>query len=182
MIPKPGHSLITICCSERIPRPEWPGDDDTAPDRTASRRRRGSGHELRTVLLHAATELLALHGDVNALTTRELATAAGVTPSSVYRHFPDKQSLVRAVITEQFTEFTAALRAAARQSREKGGTPLDQLEAVAHAYVDTGLAQPGHYRVLFSVTNAGPAGLGLDPNTDHPGARCLGRGWAVDRS
>lgn len=133
---------------------------------STQRRKRGSGHELRDVILAAATDLLAEYGDVDALTMREVAAAAGVTPPSVYRHFPDKQALVRTVITERFNRFATTLREAAGTSEE----PLARLHAMSHAYVHTGLAQPGHYRVLFSATNAGPAGLGLAVGTEHPGA------------
>jgi len=59
---------------------------------TTTRRRRGTGHELREVVIAVATDLLAELGDVEALTMRAVATAAGVTPPSVYRHFPDKQT------------------------------------------------------------------------------------------
>ena len=146
------------------------GDPDGPPgspgSSRGSRRRRGTGHELRQVVLDATAELLAGTGDVEALTMRAVATAAGVTAPSVYRHFPDKRSLVQAVISDRFAAFTAALRAAA----DRGGDPLERLAAMAHAYVTTGLGDPGTYRVLFSATNAGPAGLGLAPGAAHPGA------------
>jgi len=134
---------------------------------THGRRRRGTGHELREVVIAVATELLAQLGDVDALTMRAVATAAGVTPPSVYRHFPDKEALVAAVITARFDEFTTVLLQAAASA---GEAPTARLDAMARAYVRTGLAQPGHYRVLFSATHAGPAGLGLHGDTEHPGA------------
>ena len=133
---------------------------------THGRRKRGTGHELRDVVIRVTTDLLAQVGDVEALTMRAVATAAGVTPPSIYRHFPDKQALVRTVITARFDEFTSMLSSAAAT----GDQPLSRLEAMTEAYVGWGLEQPGHYRVLFSATNAGPAGLGLDGASEHPGA------------
>ena len=102
-------------------------------------------------------------GDVDALTMRAVSTAAGVTPPSVYRHFPDKQTLVRTVITELFDEFSNVLSAAADAA---GDQPMARLEAMTKAYVRWGLEQPGHYRVLFSATNAGPK---LDALTKYAG-------------
>lgn len=134
---------------------------------TGGRRKRGSGHLLREVVIDAATELLAQHGDVAALTMRAVAVAAGVTPPSVYRHFPDKEALVRTVVAARFDEFTRVLDAAADAA---GDEPVARLRAMAGAYVRAGLAQPGHYRVLFSATNAGPVGLGLPDGAEHPGA------------
>ncbi|WP_051298829.1 TetR/AcrR family transcriptional regulator [Arthrobacter castelli] len=136
------------------------------PSSSSRRRKRGTGHELRGVVIRVATDLLARSGDVDALTMRDVAADAGVTAPSVYRHFPDKQALVRAVITERFADFTAVLNQAA-EGREH---PVARLEAMSRAYVSAGLEQPGHYRVLFSAANAGPAGLGLPEGTGHPGA------------
>jgi len=116
------------------------------------RRRRGTGHELREVVVRAATDLLAQLGDVDALTMRAVATASGVTPPSVYRHFPDKETLVQAA------------------AASAGERPLPRLEAMTRAYLRFGQEHPGHYHVLFSATNAGPTGLGLHPDADHPGA------------
>ncbi|MEO7398229.1 MAG: TetR/AcrR family transcriptional regulator [Ilumatobacteraceae bacterium] len=135
----------------------------TAP---RSRRKRGTGQELRDVIVRVATDLLAQVGDVGALKMRAVAEAAGVTAPSVYRHFPNKQDLVRTIIAERFDEFTSVLTSAAEAA---GDEPLSRLEAVAAAYVRSGLEHPGHYRVLFSAMNAGPAGLGLDDGTEHPG-------------
>ncbi|MFI7610886.1 TetR/AcrR family transcriptional regulator [Nonomuraea terrae] len=131
------------------------------------RRRRGTGHELREVVIRVATDLLAQLGDADALTMRAVAAAAGVTAPSVYRHFPDKEALLRVVIAERFAEFTEQLESAAVSA---ASDPVARLEAIARAYVRSGLEQPGHYRVLFSAMNAGPAGLGLEPGAAHPGA------------
>lgn len=137
----------------------------------ASRRRRGTGHELRDVVLRVATDLLAQLGDVDALTMRAVATASGVTAPSVYRHFPDKEALVRTVIAERFDAFASVLLAATASA---GDEPMRRLEATAQAYVRAGLEQPGHYRLLFSAKNAGPAGLGVPDDTEHPGAASFG--------
>jgi len=122
---------------------------------------------LRDVVVRVAAGLLAQLGNVDALTMRAVATASGVTPPSVYRHFPNKEALVRTVVAERFDEFTGVLRAATDAA---GDQPLARLHAMARAYVQWGLEQPGHYRVLFSATNAGPAGLGLQGRSEHPGA------------
>lgn len=134
---------------------------------THRRRRRGTGYELRDVAVRVATDLLAQLGDVDALTMRAVAAGSGVTPPSIYRHFPDKETLVQAVIAERFDEFTSLLRAAAASASPQ---PLVRVEAIARAYLAFGADHPGHYRVLFSATNAGPAGLGLRPGIEHPGA------------
>jgi hypothetical protein len=52
----------------------WHNLDGGAVTATRQRRRRGSGHELRGVVIGAATDLLAELGDVEALTIRAVAT------------------------------------------------------------------------------------------------------------
>ncbi len=128
---------------------------------------RGSGHELRGQILRVAMDILADVGDTDALTMRAVASAAGVSAPSVYRHFPDKQSLVRELVTNGFAEFEQTLRAAAAEAGDK---PLDRATAMARSYIRSGLDNPGTYRVLFSARNAGPAGLGLPEHVEHPGA------------
>jgi AcrR family transcriptional regulator len=128
---------------------------------------RGSGHELRGQILRVAMDILADVGDTDALTMRAVASAAGVSAPSVYRHFPDKQSLVRELLTSGFAEFEQALRTA---TTDAGDNPLDRATAMTRAYIRAGLANPGTYRVLFSARNAGPADLGLPENAEHPGA------------
>lgn len=60
------------------------------PARTAADR----GREVRLQLLSAAAELIAELG-WNAVSTRVLATRAGVTPGLVHYHFPSLQALLR---------------------------------------------------------------------------------------
>lgn len=136
-----------------------------------ARRQRGTGDELRTKVIRVASEMMAELGDVDALTMRDIASAAGVTAPSVYRHFPNKHTLLRIVITERFDELSGELRAAAAAA---GDEPMNRLDAIVREYVRSGLANPGHYRVLFSTTNAGPAGLGLAEGERHPGTGSLG--------
>jgi AcrR family transcriptional regulator len=73
------------------------------------RHRRGEGARLRGELIDAASRQLAELGDAERLSVRAVARAAGVTAPSTYRHFPDKRSLVRAVVEERFRDFDRVL-------------------------------------------------------------------------
>jgi AcrR family transcriptional regulator len=124
------------------------------------RARRGEGHRLRDELITAASALLAELGDANQLSMRGVADAAGVTPPSIYRHFPDKQALLVAVLEERWDELYRRLAAAVQDD------PFQSLRAVCLAYVRFAEEHPGHYRVLFST--AGPAGV-TEARAQHPG-------------
>ncbi|MDX1383230.1 MAG: helix-turn-helix domain-containing protein, partial [Thermoanaerobaculia bacterium] len=55
-----------------------------------------SAPERRRAILEAARPLFARHG-FEGTTTRSLAAAAGISEALLYRHFPDKESLYRAI-------------------------------------------------------------------------------------
>jgi AcrR family transcriptional regulator len=109
------------------------------------RARRGEGDLLRTEILDAAGRLLAEKGDENAVSIRMIADAVGVTPPSIYLHFPDKDALIEAVCEARFGEFDEALEKAAASAPD----PIEALRARGRAYVEFGLAHPEHYRVIF---------------------------------
>lgn len=130
-----------------------------------SRNRKGHGERLRAELLEAASALLAESGDTRSLSVRSVVSAVGVTPPSLYMHFETKEDLVREVIELRFREFDAFLDEA------EDGAPgaLEALSRRCHAYVSYGLEHQGHYRVMFSAVNAGPAGVGTEGRVVHPG-------------
>ena len=61
------------------------------------------GAATRARILQAATELMYFKG-VGAVTLDEVRAASGTSKSQLYRHFPDKDALVREVIAMQATQ------------------------------------------------------------------------------
>ena len=110
-----------------------------------ARARRGDGELLRAEIMAATGRLLAEVGDEDRVSIRMIADAVGVTPPSIYLHFPDKAALIDAVCEERFAEFDAALEAGAAGIAD----PLEALRARGHAYVRFALDNPEHYRVIF---------------------------------
>ncbi|MCW8086812.1 TetR/AcrR family transcriptional regulator [Sabulicella glaciei] len=91
--------------------------------------------DLRAALLDAADSLLDAGGD-GAVSLREAARIAGVSPTAAYRHFADKEALLAALAARHFAQFGAALGAAG-------------LDAQGIAYVRFALARPGRFRLMF---------------------------------
>lgn len=119
-------------------------------------RRVGQHHgDLRRALLDAALELVGA-ADIQAVTLREVARRAGVSPSACYHHFPDKDALLAAVACEGF----AAL--AAVQTRQRSRSPEKRLEKLGAAYLRFALAHPTHYRVMFRAAPGEVGGEGSD--------------------
>lgn len=152
---------------------KWPAGS------TRARNRRGEGDQLRQELVEAAGTLLRELGDPARVSLRGVAAAVGVTAPSIYRHFPDKEALLFAVVEQEFADFDRRIRAAARKGR---GNPFAALRLAAQAYVRFGFDHPAHYRVLFG--DIGGAAIDSD-EPEHPGKasfltlvelvqRCLG--------
>ncbi|MEU0540473.1 TetR/AcrR family transcriptional regulator [Nocardia sp. NPDC005978] len=114
-----------------------------------SRNRRGEGALLRTELITAASALLEDLDGQEALSLRAVARAAGIAPQSVYLHFADRRELLTAVYAVRFAELQRVLVDARDEIAET--LPAERLSAICHAYVNYGIAHPGHYRVLFGT-------------------------------
>jgi AcrR family transcriptional regulator len=91
--------------------------------------------DLRQVVLQKAAEVLEKEG-LDALSLREVARRAGVSHNAPYRHFPDRDSLLVALVEEGFQMLLEAL--ARRPRREMG-----------EAYVDFALSHPQRFRLMF---------------------------------
>ena len=106
---------------------------------------RGQGERLRDDIIEAASRLLA-DPAAPPLTLRAVAREAGVAATSVYLHFDDIESLVRAVADRRFGEL-ARLQ---DEARDADADPCQRVRAGSLAYCEFGLAHPGHYQVMFT--------------------------------
>ena len=127
---------------------------------------RGTGERLRDELVDSAVRVLAAHGDTERLSIRAVAAEAQVTPPAVYKHFPDRRTLVRTVVESCFERFQSQLTQAGQGAAE----PFEALRRQCRAYVAFGSAQPHLYRVMFGAWSAGPKALGTYGRRPHPGA------------
>ncbi|MBX3286699.1 MAG: TetR/AcrR family transcriptional regulator [Actinobacteria bacterium] len=117
-------------------------------DRPRRRARRGEGERTREEILAAAEALLARSGSEDAVSIRAVADAVGVTPPSIYRHFPDKAHLIFEVCARRFEEMD---RHVVSPILAADLDPVDAIVELGRAYVRFGLAHPEHYRLMFMV-------------------------------
>lgn len=111
--------------------------------RSAERREAQRGR-LRELLLAVAEEQL-LEKGYGAFSLREVAEATQYTPTTIYRHFRDREALIAAVLEKWFLQFARALDEADRPD----ASPSDRLLAIGDAYLRFALAEPARYRVMF---------------------------------
>ena len=121
-------------------------DTVTTPTVRRPRSARGAGDTLRTDLVTAAADLIAEHGEMEAVSLRAVARRAGVSPTAVYRHFDDHVELLRGTVDHCWSTFYEQLL----HAHDSSDDPFVAFRAMGDAYVDYALDHPGQYRVLFS--------------------------------
>lgn len=103
--------------------------------------------DLRRVLIAAALEL-AEEGGSDAVSVREAARRAGVSPGAPFRHFPSRNALMSAVAEEAQRRFRVSIAAAI------AGTPADdplaRFRAFGMAYMRWAMTNPAHFEVISS--------------------------------
>jgi AcrR family transcriptional regulator len=107
---------------------------------------RGQGERLRDDIIEAASRLLA-DPAAPPLTLRAVAREAGIAATSVYLHFEDVESLALAVVDRRFGELIRVQEEALAGDKD----PRQRLRDVCLAYCEFGLANPGHYQVMFTT-------------------------------
>jgi AcrR family transcriptional regulator len=129
---------------------------------------RGYHHgDLRAALLDAGLDLLK-NGGAETLSLREVARRVGVSPTAVYRHFPDRAALVRELCIR------GALELAEAQARamEAAGGGRKGFIATGGAYIRYALANPSLFRIMMA--NMPPGGFfSSDFSDDQVGIQML---------
>jgi AcrR family transcriptional regulator len=145
---------------------ETPHDDARNGDRhdangteaeKPGRRSYHHGH-LREALIAATKDLLAEKGP-QGFTLADAARIAGVSPAAPYRHFTDREALLREVAAVGFKAFGEALGRAACS-----GDPASGFRAMGDAYLRFAREEPGYYIAMFSA-RLPPAPDGVDVGT-----------------
>lgn len=124
--------------------------------------------DLRAALVEAALELARPTG-AEAIVLREVTRRAGVTPRAAYRHFADRDALVRAVAQRALARLAAAIEERMRAAGVPDGMAM--LQAVGESYIAFALDEPGLFDVAFfamdDMVNSGApesaAASGLSP-------------------
>jgi AcrR family transcriptional regulator len=106
-------------------------------------RREREREEIRTRILDAARELFASEG-VESVTMRRIADRIEYSPTAIYFHFRDKESLLAELCDYDFRTFAHGFTVIAQIP-----DPVERLRAAGRAYVEFGLTYPSHYRLMF---------------------------------
>jgi AcrR family transcriptional regulator len=120
-------------------------------------RRERERQELRQRILDAARELFAVRG-YEAVTMREIARGIEYSATALYKHFADKETLVRELCRHDFDALAHRLVEVV-----SSGDPIERFARAGLVYLDFAARHPQHYRLMFMG--------GLPPVTPESGER-----------
>jgi AcrR family transcriptional regulator len=106
-------------------------------------RRAREREEIRTVILDAARELFVSDG-YDAVTMRRIADRIEYSPTAIYFHFRDKEALMKELCE---TDFLTLAQQFTKIAQVKD--PVDRLRRTGLAYIDFGIQNQNHYRLMF---------------------------------
>jgi len=106
-------------------------------------RRSREKQQVRKKILDAARELFVARG-YDAVSMRQVAQKIDYTPTAIYFHFKDKQDLINQCCAEEFLSLAKAF-----QHLLNIKDPVLRLKKMGMQYIEFGLKNPNHYRLLF---------------------------------
>ena len=102
--------------------------------------------DLQAELVAAATALVEKHGS-SGFSLREAARSVGVDAAACYRHFSNRQEVLVVIGRAGFLKLAASF--SRERARAKGAPAIEQLGALARAYVAFARRYPAEFRVMF---------------------------------
>ncbi|MGQ0844625.1 MAG: TetR/AcrR family transcriptional regulator [Sporichthyaceae bacterium] len=105
--------------------------------------------DTRQRILEATAQLLAAAGP-EAVSTRDVCEAAGVTAPTIYHHFGDKAGLYDAVAAFGFESYVVQKRSLAATE-----DPVADLHRAWDVHVDFGVSHPALYTLMYCVPRSG---------------------------
>lgn len=99
-------------------------------------------------ILRAARALFERDG-AQGVSMRRVAEACGLTPMAIYRHFPNREALLKRISDDSFEEIARHWLA-----RNQGGEALSRVIALQRIYLDYALAYPHLFDHAFLARRA----------------------------
>lgn len=106
-------------------------------------RRQKERDDTRSRILDAARELFVSEG-YDGVSMRRIAEKIDYSPTAIYFHFRDKETLIRALVDHDFLELAEQFGSASQIT-----DPIARLRATGLGYAEFGLTHPNHYRLMF---------------------------------
>jgi AcrR family transcriptional regulator len=115
----------------------------------SAERRERERAELQTQILDATRAILSERG-YEGLTMRAVADRIEYSAAALYKHFADREELVRALCARDFYAFAQVLQARPGVNDPKLD-PVERLRGIARSYAEFAIQYPEQYRVMFMM-------------------------------
>ncbi|MBV6658420.1 MAG: TetR/AcrR family transcriptional regulator [Devosiaceae bacterium] len=122
--------------------------------------------DLRAHLIETVRTLVEEKG-ADGFSISEAARRAGVSSAAPYKHFADKDAIVREVAMEGMRRLGAQMDAQAQAADPHN---FGRVNAIGHVYVDFARREPGVFRLMFGLTE----GHDGDPEMEEVGRATYG--------
>jgi AcrR family transcriptional regulator len=99
--------------------------------------------ETREKILDAARELFISEG-YDGVSMRKVAQKIEYSPTAIYVHFPDKEALFLELCHADYRRLAEHFMQLA-----KIPDPIERLRKIGYSYIEFGLKNPNHYRMMF---------------------------------
>lgn len=103
---------------------------------------------VRTAILDAARAIMSERG-YDGLTMRGVADRVEYSAAALYKHFTDRDELVRELCAHDFYAFAQILRARPGATQNDERDPCARLRAIGLGYAEFAMSYPEQYRVMF---------------------------------
>lgn len=101
---------------------------------------------LRDRILEISRKMLFSDG-YRSLSMRKVAKSVGVSATSIYLHFQNKDHLLHTLIEESLEDLSSAIE----EKSQKAAGALEQFELLMRGYVDFAMNHPEKYQIIFMV-------------------------------
>ena len=114
----------------------------------SSERRERERQALQTQIFDATRAILSERG-YEGLTMRAVADRVEYSVAALYKHFADREELVRALCARDFYAFSRVLSARPSAKLDADVDPIERLRGIGLSYAEFAIQHPEQYRVMF---------------------------------
>ncbi|MEE9326218.1 MAG: TetR/AcrR family transcriptional regulator [Cocleimonas sp.] len=101
---------------------------------------------MKKVIINCARDIY-LEKGYNNFSMRKVASCAGISATAIYRHFPDKESLLFNILLTGFRLFASYLKRCESES-----TAFKRLQKSSQEYMNFALEHPEFYEMMFMTS------------------------------
>ena len=101
---------------------------------------------MKEQIINCARDIYLQHG-YNDFSMRKVANCVGISATAIYRHFPDKESLLFSILLTGFRLFSSYLERCETEAR-----PIERLLKSSREYRNFALENPTYYEIMFMTS------------------------------